>query len=70
LYVRLYGLSLHKTGPTGIKHINTEQPTIAVVTVLGLARETATVASEECVAELRLEDGRVIDILPRPPFRV
>jgi len=70
VYVRLYGLSVHKTGPTGIKHINTEQPTIALVTVLGLAQDTAIEAAEECVAELRLEDGRVFEIPPRAPFRV
>ncbi len=70
LYVRLYGLSLHKTGPTGIKHINTEQPTIALVTELGLARDTAMQASDECVAELRLEDGRVFEIPAGPSFRV
>lgn len=70
LYVRLYGLSVHKTGPTGIKVINTEQATIALVTVLGLAHDAANQASEECVAELRLEDGRVFEMPPSPPFRV
>ena len=70
LYVRLYGLSVHKTGPTGIKHINTDQPTIALVIVLGLAHDTATEASEECVAELRIEDGRVFEMPPVSPFRV
>lgn len=70
LYVRLYGLSAHKTGPTGIKQINTAQPTIALVTVLGIAHDTAVQASDECVAELRLEDGRVLEIPAQPPFRV
>ena len=70
LYVRLYGLSVHKTGPTGIKLINTEQATIALVTVLGLGHDTASKASEECVAELRLEDGRVFEMPPGFPFRV
>lgn len=70
LYVRLYGLSVHKTGPTGIKQINTDQPTIALVTVLGLEHATATEASEECVAELRREDGRVFEMPPGAPFRV
>lgn len=70
VYVRLYGLSVHRTGPTGIKHINTDQPTIALVTVLGLAHDTATEASEECVAELRTEDGRIFEMPPGSPFRV
>lgn len=70
LYVRLYGLSMHKTGPTGIKQIHTDQPTIAVVTVLGLARDTAAEASEDCVGELRLEDGRVFEMPAGSPFRV
>lgn len=70
LYVRLRGLSVHKTGPTGIKHIHTDQPTIAIVTIIGLAHDTATEASDECVAELRMEDGRVIDMPPGSPFRV
>lgn len=70
LYVRLRGLSVHKTGPTGIKHIHTDQPTIALVTVLGLEHETATEAADECVGELRLEDGRVFELPPGLPFRV
>lgn len=70
LYVRLRGLSVHKTGPTGIKQIHTNQPTIAIVTILGLAHDTATEASDECVAELRLEDGRIIEMAPGLPFRV
>lgn len=70
LYVRLYGLSVHKTGPTGIKQINSDQPTIALVTVLGLTHEMAAEASEDCVGELRLEGGRVFEMPAGSPFRV
>ena len=70
IYVRLYGLSEHKTGPIEIKHINVAQPTVAIVTVLGLAEEQAAEAADECVGELRLEDGTVIELPPGDPFRV
>ena len=55
---------------TGIKLINTDQPTIALVTVLNLEAGQAEQASEECVAELRLEDGEVHILPSGEPFRV
>ncbi len=70
VYVRLRGLSLHKTGPSDIKLVNTEQPTIAIVTVLGLEEDQAGKAAGECAAELRLEDGTVLEMPPGSPFRV
>lgn len=70
VFVRLSGLSLHRTGPTGIKLIHTDQLTIALVTVLNLEMEQAKQASEECVAELRLEDGAIHLLTPGDPFRV
>lgn len=70
VYVRLRGLSEHKTGPTGIKQINVEQPTVALVIVLGLERAQAEKAAAECVAELRLEDGTVVFMPATEPFRV
>lgn len=70
VYVRFRGLSLTQTGPTGIKHLNVDQPTIALVTVLGLEEDVARSAAGECVAELRLEDGTVFELPPLDPFRV
>lgn len=70
IYVRFRGLSEHKTGPTGIKNINVEQETIALVTVLGLEQTQAEEAAGECVAELRLEDGTVVVMPAAAPFRV
>ena len=70
IYVRFRGLSEHKTGPTGIKHLNVEQETVALVTVLGLERAQAEEAAAECVAELRLEDGTVVLMPAAAPFRV
>lgn len=70
VYVRFRGLSEHKTGPTGIKHINVEQETTALVTVLGLEQTQAEQAAAECIAELRLEDGTVVSMPPTAPFRV
>ncbi|HWB89645.1 MAG TPA: hypothetical protein VG872_10650 [Acidimicrobiia bacterium] len=70
VFVRLSGLSTHRSGPAGIKQINTDQPTIAVMTVLNLERVQAEQASGECVAELRLQDGDVHYLTPGEPFRV
>jgi hypothetical protein len=70
IYVRFRGLSEHRTGPTGIKHINVDQPTIALVTVIDLDETQANEAAEECVAELRLEDGTVVEMPASGVFRV
>lgn len=70
VYIRLGGVSLHRTGPTGIKLINTDQPTIALVAVLDLERAQAAEAADECAAELRLEDGAIRYLPPGEPFRV
>jgi hypothetical protein len=70
LFVRFSGLSLHRTGPTGIKVINTSQPTIALVTVLNLEVEQAEEAAGECFGELRLQDGTTHRLAPGDPFRV
>lgn len=70
IFVRFRGLSLTETGPTGIKLINEGQPTTALVTVIGLEEGVARSAAAECVAELRLDDGRVLELPPSEPFRV
>lgn len=70
VYLRFRGLSLYESGPTGIKVISPEQPTVALVTVINLEQEQAQRAAAECMAELRLEDGSVHLLPPGEPFRV
>lgn len=70
VFLRLNGLSVHQTGPSEIREISLDQPTVAVVTILGMAADHAERVSEECVGELRLENGEVLPMEPGNPFRV
>lgn len=68
VYIRLVGLSTTQAGPRNLTTISTQQPTTAVVTLLGLDEGAATAATR-CSGEMVYDSAFAVPLLPGEPFR-
>lgn len=68
VYLRLAGISGSQFGPTGLETINPDQPTTAVVTVVGISEEDVAAAAE-CAGEIRYDHGQSAVLAPEEPVR-
>ena len=71
VYLRLGGLSTATLGPPNVQTIHPNQLTIAVVTIIGVTEEQASVAgeSEDCEVIIGWDGSRAEELSPAQPYR-
>lgn len=69
VYLRLVGLADNQTGPGNMFSINPEQPTIAIITIIGLERDDAHAAADVCEGEIRYDDSGRAALAAGQPVR-
>jgi hypothetical protein len=68
-YLRLVGLADSPTGPRNLVSISTEQPTTAILTIIGVPEDAAHDATD-CTGEVQFDRFGKASLLPGQPFRV
>ncbi|MFV2043362.1 MAG: hypothetical protein ACC700_09055 [Anaerolineales bacterium] len=71
VYLRLGGLSTGTLGLPNVQTIHPDQLTIAVVTILGVTEEQASVAAEsdDCVVFVAWDGSRAEQLAPAEPYK-
>jgi hypothetical protein len=69
IYLRPVGLSHFMLGPQTLTTIDPQQPTTAMLTVIGVAKGDADVATESCAGAIFFDEEDPLPLDPQTPFR-